>query len=78
MLSTTWKNNYTVVFYDAYQVTSDYGVCCSIVPYLDFTNPETSQKSPSTFTYKDYHGVPRGTKNGIQNGLKLMIDAEST
>ncbi len=56
--------------------TTDYGTCCLIVPYLDFENPKTVNVPPSQYTGLDYRTVPRGAKNGIQNGLKLMLDVE--
>ncbi len=71
-LGTSWK------FYPAYQELTDYGACCLIVPYLNLINPETRNIDP-TFGLNSswYHNIPRGARNGIQHGLKLMLDVES-
>ena len=31
---------------------------------------------PALYTGDHFHNIPRGAKNGLQNGLKLVIDVE--
>ena len=76
ILYVDWKREYGHTFYDAYLTATDYGVCCLIIPWLDFENPSTKDKPPSEFTGEDYHNIKRGVKNGLQNGLKLIVDME--
>ena len=76
VLYTEWKNNISHTFYDAYLAATDYGVCCFIQPHLDFENAKTVNLPPAQYTPEDYHAVPKGAKNGLQNGLKLMLDVE--
>ena len=47
-----------------------------IIPWLDFENNETNTKPPSEYTGEDYHSLKRGVKNGLQNGLKMIVDIE--
>ena len=57
---------------------TDYGACCLLVPYLNLINPETRDLDPDTeLSNTDYHKIPKGAKNGLQNGLKLVLDVES-
>ena len=76
ILYTDWNREYEHTFYDAYQVATDYGGCCLIVPWLDFENPYTRDKPANEYTGEDYHNMKRGVKNGIQSGLKLIVDVE--
>ena len=48
-----------------------------IVPYLNLINEETKNLDPNTVSSSYYHNIPRGAKNGLQNGLKLVLDVES-
>ena len=80
IIGVSWKSNpnYSDVFLDAFKSSTDYGACCLIMPYLDLENPLTKYLSPADYTGKDYHSIPKGlTRNGIQNGLSVMIDVES-
>jgi len=57
---------------------TDYGACCLIVPYLNLINPETRNIDPTNdLDGTSYHNIPRGAKNGIQHGLRLVLDVES-
>ena len=77
VLKATWKSKYEVKFYDAYKSSTDYGACCLITPFLDFENPETKDVHPSNYTGTDFINTPRGvTRNGIENGLKVILDVE--
>ena len=78
VLEATWKNKYVSRFYDAYKSSTDYGACCLITPYLDFENPATKDVHPSNYTGYDFINIPRGTtRNGIKNGLKVILDVEN-
>jgi len=48
-----------------------------IVPYLNLINEETKNLNPNTVNSSWYHNIPKGAKNGLQNGLKLVLDVES-
>jgi hypothetical protein len=48
-----------------------------IVPYLNLINEETKKLNPNTVSSSWYHNIPKGAKNGLQNGLKLVLDVES-
>ena len=56
---------------------TDYGACCLIVPYLNLINNETKNIDPNDLSNSEYHKIPRGAKNGLQNGLKLVMDVEN-
>jgi hypothetical protein len=78
LILTEWKSKGAYKFYDAWQTATDYGACCLITPYLDFENPETRNRPASTYTGADYNSIPTGnTRNGIKNGLEIMLDVES-
>ncbi len=66
----------TQKFYNSYLTLTDYGACCVIVPHLDLVNNETIYLDPEFYNGKHFHSIPRGVKNGIQNGLKLVLDIE--
>ena len=75
-----WKSNenYTETFFDAFKSSTDYGACCLITPYLDLENPTTKAQKSSDYTGEQYRSIPKGlTRNGIQNGLKVMVDVEN-
>ena len=61
----------------AFKGVTDYGCCCLIVPYLDLVNPETRNVNSLQLDNNLYHEIPKGVKNGIQNGLTLLLDVES-
>lgn len=69
----TFRKFYTAIDYD----TTDYGYCCQINPYLNFLNPKTVLLDGNDFTSEDYLSVPKGSTNGIQGGLKFILDAET-
>ena len=78
ILYAEWKKSASHSFYSTHVGTTDYGICCTIVPYLDFENPRTVDLPASMYTAADFLSVPRGAKNGLQNGLKLILDVEGT
>ena len=77
LILTEWMSQPPYKFYDAYQTATDYGACCLITPFLDFVYNKTKDKPPSTYSGMDYHHIPKGARNGIKNGLELMLDVES-
>ena len=56
---------------------TDYGVCCRIFPWLDFENEATKNKSAREYSNEEFWSIEAGAKNGIKNGLELLLDAES-
>jgi hypothetical protein len=75
--SLEWSQQYYRKFFDAYSVLTDYGACCLIVPYLDFVNPRTKNIDPDEYSAEDFLSIPRGAKNGLTYGLKILLDLES-
>ena len=74
MVYAHFKDTESRLFYKAYRSSTDYGVCCLVVPYLDFENPETRNVSPNDYTGENFLNVPRGAGIGARNGLKLILD----
>jgi hypothetical protein len=72
-----WSQSGFRKFFDAYSVVTDYGACCLIVPYLDFVNPKTKDLNPKQYSSEDFHSIPKGVKNGLKYGLKILLDLES-
>jgi len=62
--------------YNAAQSHTDYGVCCSIFPQLDFENPDTRDVDTSDYTGKDFMDIKAGVRSGDINGLKVILDLE--
>ena len=56
---------------------TDKGACCGIFPQLDFENTRISNTSKIQYSGKDYHSIPKGSRNGIKNGLEVILDVES-
>ena len=56
---------------------TDKGACCGIFPQLDFENTRLSNTSKIQYSGKDYHSIPKGSRNGIKNGLEVILDVES-
>ena len=80
IINVIWKSNenYSKTFFDSYKISTDYGACCIITPYLDFEIAATRAYSGQDYTGEQYWSIPRGiTRNRIQNGLKVMIDVEN-
>jgi hypothetical protein len=73
-----WATDISHKFYPAFQGITDYGACCLIVPYLNLINPETMNLDPTDgINNSFYHNIPKGAKNGLQNGLKIVLDVEN-
>jgi len=59
------------------KTATDGGPCCFISPYLNFVNEKTKNEDPYSFTGKEYHLQAKGSKNGQNNGLEVVLDVES-
>ena len=81
ILEADWKSDSPKYFFPAFKSATDYGACCLITPYLDFTlsnDSKTISDGGYSYTGADYHAIPKGlTRNGIQNGLKIILDVEN-
>ena len=51
---------------------ADYGVCCRIYPQIDFGSRNLTNMSAED----RYINKPRGVRNGVKNGLKILLDVE--
>ena len=76
ILNAKWnqKNHFRVLTMKSF---TDYGVCCRIFPWLDFENEATKNKPAREYTNKEFWSIPAGAKNGLKNGLELLLDTES-
>ena len=72
-----WANTFSRKFFKSYKGLTDYGACCIISPYLHFVNPETRDIDADKIDYNLLHSIPGGAKNGLENGLKLVLDVET-
>ena len=72
ILKAKWMSD-TVYFLDTEKYHTDFGSCCLITPLLNLELKKTSKE----IIGMDYHSVPKGMRNGMQNGLKIVIDVES-
>ena len=72
-----WSSKIYHKFFNAYAQNTDFGPCCLIVPYLNLINPETRHVDAVKLDSKFYHEIPRGVRNGLHNGLNLVVDVES-
>ena len=72
ILKAKWMSD-TVYFLDTEKYNTDFGSCCLITPFLNFE----LKKMSTEINGIDYHSVPKGMRNGIQNGLEVVIDVES-
>ena len=81
ILEADWKSDSPKYFFPSYKSATDYGACCLITPYLDFelsNDSKTVADGSYVYTGADYHAIPKGlTRNGIQNGLKSILDVEN-
>jgi len=66
-----WKQSYK--FFNAKHINTDYGSCCVTIPQFDFAS-ESNRKS--TLTGDDYLSIPKGSSNGVMNGIKMILDVE--
>ena len=64
-------------FYNAYKLVTDFGVCCSICPYLNFVYEKTKDIDPEDYTTDDWKTVKTGSHNGESGGIKILLDVET-
>merc|ERR1719220_1718260 len=86
MIHTKW-NRVDRYSYSSHVTYTDFGYCCRIYPKLELEEP--SMLTPANDTdwvlpqYKDWrefwpeYEKRRGSKNGIENGLMLLMDVET-
>ncbi len=65
------------MFYSAYQQAYDYGSCCSISPYLNFVYEKTKDLDPKDYTTENWLTNIRGSQNGDNGGIKILLDVET-
>jgi hypothetical protein len=67
-------------FFKAYKIGTDLGVCCQIIPQLDFHPLETGNESDRltsvTGRSENVSDIPHGAAAGRMNSLSLLLDAE--
>ena len=73
LLKVTWSNQSVKLFYSAFRMSTEYGMCCMITPNLDF-NPNEQTKDYSSSQFYD---IQRGfAKDGMSHGLQVTLDME--
>jgi hypothetical protein len=60
-------------FFSAFRVGTDAGICCIIMPYLNFVNNNTVDWDPMQYSIADWHNVPRGVESGLLKGLRIVL-----
>ena len=77
---TEWKKGTKRPFYKAHKRVTDNGICCHIVPHLDFEMGQTGNEPERMTSYAGYshhlNDIPLGASAGVSNGLVLLLDAE--
>jgi len=80
MVDVSWRVNKSRreshQFYEAQKSHTDYGSCCRIFPHLDFINQRTRNIPTDQYTAEDFLSISPHSKNGMENGLRLLVDAE--
>jgi hypothetical protein len=77
LISVKWQQKPIKTFFEAYKSNTDYGACSLIYPNLDFDNPETKDMSDRQYAPKYLVDIDYGVRNGIENGLSILVDSES-
>ena len=74
MILTTWKKKtYQFVNVKHMQEATDFGLCCRLYPQLNFDDPDKDTKTDEEL----YVNKKPGVKNGILNGLTVLLDVET-
>ena len=76
ILRYTWKILPPYTFFEAYMSLTDYGPCAVLYPYLDFENPRTKNLKNRQYDPEFLGDVKFGVRNGIKNGMEVVLDAE--
>ena len=73
MILTTWKKK-TYKFVSVQYMTgaTDFGICCRLYPQIDFDDLEKDSKTDEEI----YLNKKPGVKNGLANGLSVLLDVE--
>ena len=73
MILTTWKKK-TYKFVSVKYMTgaTDFGICCRLFPQIDFDDLEKDSKTDEEI----YVNKKPGVKNGLANGLSVLLDVE--
>ena len=75
-----WKSLPKYKFFKAYKKSTDSGVCCHIIPQLDFHSLETGNEpdrlTSSTGRVNNLTDIPLGASAGRINSLSFLLDAE--
>ena len=74
MMLTTWKKKtYKFVNVPHMAETTDFGICCRLYPQINFDDPDQYTKTDE----EKYINKKPGVKNGLVNGLSVLIDVEN-
>merc|ERR1719278_806272 len=84
MIHTKW-NRVDRYSYSSHVTFTDFGYCCRIYPKLELEEPMLAPANDSDWVLPQYSGKKfwpeyerrRGSKNGIENGLMLLMDVET-
>ena len=75
-----WKSLPKYKFFKAYKKSTDAGVCCHIIPQLDFHSLETGNEpdrlTSSIGRVNNLTDIPLGASAGRSNSLSFLLDAE--
>ena len=81
ILHTEWQKKIERPFFKAHKRVTDNGMCCHIVPHLDFKDREEGNEPEQMTSYAghldDLNDIPMGASAGVNNGLSLLLDAET-
>ena len=70
-------SNTTRHFYSGNKLTTDFGTCCSISPFLNFVYEETKNVDPEDYYTKNWQIEKKGSTNGENGGLQFLLDVET-
>ena len=74
MILTTWrKKTYKFVNVNYMNNPTDFGMCCRLFPQIDFDDLDKDNKTDEEI----YINKKPGVKNGLINGLAVLLDVES-
>ena len=82
LIMSEWRGGKSIklkTFQESWKGWNDFGYCCTISPYLDFENEETSKLNGSEYKPNDWYINPSFknlTKSGTRNGIRLLLDVE--
>ena len=71
-----YMQNPPKIFPHPYTSITDYGACSVIYPHLDFVNETTKDRKDRQYEGHIMGHIHYGVRNGKNNGLEIMADAE--